>query len=121
MRRSTPSSARALERAGVEPSSLHNNCSGKHAGMLALADDLGVPFAGYRLPAHPVQIEIAENVVRFTGADPDEITLALDGCGVPSFGISVYRMALAYARLMAASSRYPRWSTAMPRAWCARR
>jgi L-asparaginase II len=94
-------SARALERAGVEPSALHNNCSGKHAGMLALADDLGAPFSGYRLPAHPVQVGIAETVVRFSGAGPDEITLALDGCGVPSFGISVYRMALAFARLMA--------------------
>ena len=88
--------------------------------MLALADDLGAPFAGYRLPAHPVQIEIAENVVRFSGADPDELTLALDGCGVPSFGISVYRMALAYARLMAPPPAFPS-STATLRGWCARR
>ena len=75
--------------------------------MLALADDLGVPFAGYRLAGAPRADRDAENVVRFTGADPDEITLALDGCGVPSFGISVYRMALAYARLMAPPAGIP--------------
>jgi L-asparaginase II len=93
--------ARALEREGVEPSALHNNCSGKHAGMLALADQLDAPCAGYRRAGHPVQRTILENVARFTGLGPPEIALGLDGCGVPCFGIAVSRMALAFARLMA--------------------
>jgi L-asparaginase II len=93
--------ARELERRGVEPSALHNNCSGKHAGMLALADELRAPPAGYRQAEHPVQQLMLENVSRFTGLRGDEIGLALDGCGVPSFAISVFRMARAYARLMA--------------------
>ena len=42
--------ARDLERHGEAPTALHNNCSGKHAGLLALADQLGAPIAGYRLP-----------------------------------------------------------------------
>jgi L-asparaginase II len=96
-----PEAARELERRGEAPTALHNNCSGKHAGMLALADQLAAPVAGYRLPGHPVQRTIAENVSRFTGLAEDELERALDGCGVPSFGISVYRMALAFARLMA--------------------
>jgi L-asparaginase II len=92
--------AHELTRRGEQPSALHNNCSGKHAGMLALADQLDVPFAGYRLPGHPVQLAMTENVARFAGLRPDELVVALDGCGVPCFGISVYRMALAFARLM---------------------
>jgi L-asparaginase II len=93
--------ARELVRRDEDPTALHNNCSGKHAGMLALADQLGAPAVGYRKPDHPVQRTIIENVCRFTRLEPRELVLALDGCGVPSFGISVYRMALAFARLMA--------------------
>jgi L-asparaginase II len=93
--------ARELVRLGITPTPLHNNCSGKHAGMLALADELGAPFPGYRQPEHPVQRAILENVTRFTGLEQDDVRLGLDGCGVPCFGISVFRMALAFARLMA--------------------
>jgi L-asparaginase II len=95
-----PASARELERRGEQPTPLHNNCSGKHAGMLALADELGAPFAGYRAPEHPVQRAMLESVARFSGLEPAAIPLGLDGCGVPCFGLSIYRMALAYARLM---------------------
>ena len=100
-------SARDLERRGEPPTALHNNCSGKHAGLLALADELGAPFAGYRLPGHPVQGAILESVGRFTGLERREIAIGLDGCGVPCFGISVYRMALAFARLMAPGDEIP--------------
>jgi L-asparaginase II len=99
--------ADALLRRGEHPTALHHNCSGKHAGMLALADALGVPSAGYRAPAHPVQQAVLETVAQFTGLGPDTIQLGLDGCGVPSFGITVYRMALAYARLMQPSPDIP--------------
>ncbi|HUQ16602.1 MAG TPA: asparaginase [Candidatus Saccharimonadales bacterium] len=93
-------SAAALERAGTAPSALHSNCSGKHAGMLALARHLGAPTEGYRRPDHPVQRLILETVCRFTGLRSDEIVIGVDGCGVPCFGISVSRMALAFARVM---------------------
>jgi L-asparaginase II len=93
--------ARERARRGVEPSPLHNNCSGQHAGLLTLADQLGAPIAGYHRPAHPVQRTIVENVARFTGLEQRKIVLGLDGCGVPCFGISVFHMALAFARLMA--------------------
>jgi L-asparaginase II len=99
--------AHDLERRGESPTALHNNCSGKHAGLLALADALGAPFAGYRLPGHPVQGAILESVQRFTGLERRQIAIGLDGCGVPCFGISIYRMALAFARLMAPREEIP--------------
>ncbi len=92
--------AAALIRAGSEPNALHNNCSGNHAGMLALAMLLRAERAGYASSEHPAQREIVRNVALFTGLDTDDIELGIDGCGAPCYGISVYHMALAYARLM---------------------
>ena len=92
--------AAALARSGTAPTVLHSNCSGKHAGMLALAKHLGAPTEGYRSPDHPVQRLILETVCRFTGLRPEEIVIGVDGCGVPCFGLPVERMALAFARLM---------------------
>lgn len=94
--------AAALRRSGTAPNVLHSNCSGKHAGMLALARHLGAPTEGYRSPDHPVQRLITATVCRFTGLEPDELVIGVDGCGAPTFGLSVERMALAFARLMRA-------------------
>jgi L-asparaginase II len=104
-----PDSARALERAGDEPTALHNNCSGQHTGMLALAEHLGEPRAGYRRHEHPVQGHMVAGVSLFSGVAADEIEIGIDGCGVPCFGTSIYHAALAYARLMA-----PEGTTAEP-------
>ncbi len=92
--------AAALLRAGEHPSVLHNNCSGSHAGMLALALQLGADLDGYAAPDHPVQRQILAGLAGFTGLHAAEIVLGVDGCGVPCYGISVSSMALAYARLM---------------------
>lgn len=83
---------------GGKPSPLHNNCSGKHAGILALAKLRGLPFAGYLDPDHPVQREIlafCERVFedRFT---PDRI--GVDGCGIPAFATSLASAARGFAR-----------------------
>jgi len=91
--------ARDLVRSGAGATPLHNNCSGKHAGMLALARHLGCDPAGYLDPGHPVQQVILENVAVVTGLPGSRIALAVDGCGVPTFGLSLYHMALAFARL----------------------
>lgn len=92
--------AATLARSGTAPTVLHSNCSGKHAGMLAIAKHLGAPTEGYRSPDHPVQRLILETVCRFTGLRADEIVIGVDGCGAPTFGLPVQRMALAFARLM---------------------
>lgn len=92
--------ARLRER-GETPSALRNNCSGKHAGMLALALHLGAPPETYDQPGSPVQRAILRAVAQFCGLGESEIAVGTDGCGVPVYGMPVRAMALAYARLAA--------------------
>jgi len=92
-------SARRLLARGLLPTVLHNTCSGKHAGMLALAQYHGWPREGYHRPEHPVQQAMLAVIAQFTDLRPEEIPLGVDGCGVPVFAMSVRSMALAYARL----------------------
>lgn len=91
--------ADALVRAGVKPNVLHSNCSGKHSGMCALAKHLGLPTEGYLNAEHSLQQLILQNISYMTDLSPERIAVAVDGCGVPVFGIPVYSMALAFARL----------------------
>lgn len=92
-------SARKLLEQKLEPTVFHCTCSGKHAGMLALAKYHNWPLHDYYLPEHPVQQEMLRCIADFAGLSPEEITIGIDGCGVPVFAMSLYRMALAYARL----------------------
>lgn len=100
------SAAQDLARSGAVPNVLHNNCSGLHAGMLGLAGQLGVPASGYNLSGHPVQAAAVQIISRFAGLDPDDVILGEDDCAAPCHGISVYHMALAYARLMRPEGRF---------------
>jgi L-asparaginase II len=81
------------------PSRLASNCSGKHAGMLALARAHGWPVAGYHRPEHPVQQRCLAEVARWTGCEPAAIGRAVDGCGVVTFQVPLAAMATAFARL----------------------
>jgi L-asparaginase II len=91
--------AAALAAAGRAPEPIHNNCSGKHAGMLAACRVNGWPIETYREPDHPLQRQILDVVAAFCGAAPDRIALGIDGCGVPTFHGTVRRLAAAFARL----------------------
>jgi L-asparaginase II len=93
--------AEELRRNGRRPTVLHNNCSGKHAGMLALALHLGAAIETYDRMDNPVQQWILRSVSEFSGVAPDKIALGVDGCGAPVFGVPVSSMALMYARLVA--------------------
>ncbi len=79
------------------PQKIHHNCSGKHAGMLALCRAQGWPTAGYRLPDHPVQRACRDAHVEATGIE--NFDTAVDGCGVVAFAMPLWRMAHAYSRL----------------------
>ncbi|HWI53225.1 MAG TPA: asparaginase [Symbiobacteriaceae bacterium] len=91
--------AEALEATGVQPNVLHNNCSGKHSGMLALATHLGLPLANYMEPDSDLQQLILANVADVTGVPAGEIAIGVDGCGVPVFGLPIRNMAYSFARL----------------------
>ncbi|MEK7283267.1 MAG: asparaginase [Acidobacteriota bacterium] len=94
-------SARELRRLGREPSALHNNCSGKHAGMLALAVHLGAPVTAYLDPAHPVQALIRSRLEALAGLGPGAMGTGIDGCSAPTFVLPLGSLALLYARLAA--------------------
>jgi L-asparaginase II len=90
---------RQLEEAGAEPTRVHNNCSGKHAGMMALARAHGWSPSGYERPEHPVQNRLLAETARWADLPLEAIALGTDGCGVVSFALPLRSMALAYARL----------------------
>ena len=92
--------ARVLRERGEAPNVLHNNCSGKHAGMLALALHLGAPIETYNRAENPVQLAVGKVVSQFTGVPVEDMAVAVDGCAVPVFGMTIKTMALAYARLV---------------------
>jgi L-asparaginase II len=93
---------RRLEEARLEPGRLHNNCSGKHAGMMMLARARGWDTAEYHRPDHPVQQRILVEVARWTQMPVEAIALATDGCGVPCFALPLRQMAISFARFAAA-------------------
>jgi L-asparaginase II len=88
-------------RSGSEsgPTAIQHNCSGKHAGMLALCRTNGWASGGYRLGTHPVQHACLHEVAAAADVDPEEIPTAVDGCGVLTFALPLERMALMFARL----------------------
>lgn len=86
---------------GPEPTPLEHNCSGKHAGLLALCRARGWPSAGYRLPEHPCQQEMLAEVASVAELDPAAIPTATDGCGVVTFAMTLRRAAQSFARLPA--------------------
>ncbi|WP_246067047.1 asparaginase [Paenibacillus koleovorans] len=86
-----------MKASGERPTRLHNNCSGKHSGMLALALRLGAPLEGYMAPEHPVQRHMLEAVAAMSGVPAASIALGTDGCGVPVFGLPLAALARAFA------------------------
>jgi L-asparaginase II len=93
-------SARALIRRGEAPTALHNNCSGKHAGLLLACRALDLPHAGYTDPAHPLQRRIRTLLARHADIAESRITVAVDGCNLPVFRLPLSALATAYARLV---------------------
>jgi L-asparaginase II len=84
---------------GHPPSRLKHNCSGKHAGMLALCRARGWRSEGYRLEGHRVQREMLAVHAEAAELREDDIPSGVDGCGVLTFGFTLGRMAHAFARL----------------------
>ncbi len=98
-------SAQALLQAGETALPIHNNCSGKHAGMLALARTMGWSLDAYHRSGHPVQERMVDEVARWTEVPPDRILRGIDGCGVVCFGLPLRAMARGWGRFSRAASR----------------
>jgi L-asparaginase II len=95
-----PFSHKAAKELGKNINELHNNCSGKHAGMLASALVGNYSLEDYYKPEHPVQRAIAKVIAEFSGLDLEDLVISVDGCSAATFAITVRQMALIYARLV---------------------
>jgi L-asparaginase II len=83
------------------PTRLEHNCSGKHAGLIALCRARGWTVEGYRLPEHPCQRELVHEVAAAAEVDPESMATAADGCGIVTFALPLERMAHAFSHLPA--------------------
>ena len=90
---------RELIRAGRRPQAIHNNCSGKHAGMLATAVYLGLDPRGYERPDHPLQVMIARIISETCGVELERARIGIDGCSVPTWALPLGALAQGFARL----------------------
>ena len=93
-----PATEEELE-CGPDPTRIEHNCSGKHAGMLAVCRAHGWASDGYRLERHPVQRACTAAIAAASGVREQKLRLAVDGCGVPTWALPLERMAQAFARL----------------------
>jgi L-asparaginase II len=102
--------AKELIRNNQPYQAMHNPCSGKHTGMLALAQILKAPLEGYHKMSHPVQQLMLESIANSTLLTSDKVETGIDGCGVPVFYLPLFNMAMAYARLV--RPEHGRWGAA---------
>jgi L-asparaginase II len=92
--------AEQMIRSNEKPTQLHNNCSGKHAAMLALAKHIGADVKTYEQFENPVQQKVLETVSIFTDVPENEIKIGIDGCALPNFALPISAMASAFAKLV---------------------
>ncbi len=112
--------ARALAAGHTEPSALHNNCSGKHAGFLCLARHRGHDTAGYVSADHPVMREVLAAISTATGVAITADCCGIDGCSIPAPALPLVDLARGFARLATASGLPPELAAAalrLQKAW----
>ncbi len=100
-------SADALRAAGEPPRAIHNNCSGKHAGILALAVHRGAEPAGYLAADHPAQREILDVCAQLLDMPAERMGIGVDGCGIPVIAVPLRTAAHFFAKL-SDPERFPR-------------
>ncbi len=94
-----PPAAAELARRGEIPQSIHGNCSGKHAGMLAVCVHEGYDTATYRSPDHPLQKSILKLLAEACDVEEYDVLVSGDNCGVPTFALPLRGLATGFARL----------------------
>ncbi|GAA0597942.1 asparaginase [Caenispirillum bisanense] len=98
---------RAIHAAHAEPSALHNNCSGKHTGMLTVCRHLGLPTQGYSRADHPLQQRILTTYAETTGTPESAMPVGIDGCSLPAAAMPLRGLATAMARFAAPDGHFP--------------
>jgi L-asparaginase II len=93
--------AYALVREGKPALQVHNNCSGKHAGMLAFAKHMKADLSGYVGASHLVQQRVAEALSRYCEVDVSQAPMGIDGCSVPTWALPLHNLAKGFAKLSA--------------------
>ncbi len=88
-----------LRDSGQPPSALHNNCSGKHSGMLAVAEALGVDTAHYVDRDHPVQRAVRAGIELVVGEPLSVDRCGTDGCSIPTWAAPLRAFARGFARM----------------------
>ena len=83
---------------------LHHNCSGKHAGMLAVAKFKNLSLDDYLSPTHPVQVMITEIIADICRYPKDKVSVGIDGCSAPVHALPLFNMACGFARLVTPNS-----------------
>lgn len=94
--------AHAMLCAGEQPRRVHNNCSGKHAGMLAHCVQQQWVTNGYHKATHPMQQRVLSTLARWMRLDESDIEQGIDGCGLPTFAMPLDAVALGCAKFAAA-------------------
>jgi L-asparaginase II len=89
-----------LVRAGYKPTQLHNNCSGKHAAMLAFAKHIGADLETYLSSESRIQKRILKCIADFTDVSTSEIAIGIDGCAAPNFALPIAAMAKSFINLI---------------------
>ncbi len=89
--------ARRLLASGEVPRPIHNNCSGKHAAMLATCAVMGWPLDGYMDPAHPCQLAVTAAMQEMLGVDLEAAPRGIDGCGLTTYGLPLATIARGFA------------------------
>ena len=102
-----PGFAQQMAWDNIPPHPLYNDCSGKHAGMLAVCRHRGFELGSYLAPDHPMQRQILEIIARMADWPPDRVHIGIDGCSAPVHALPLRNMARAYARLATPASLSP--------------
>ena len=108
-------SAAALARSGKKPTAIYNNCSGKHAGILALAMYRGAGAANYLAASHPAEAEILDGCAELLGVPRESMIVGIDGCGIPAIAVPLRAAATFFARMCEPNVFGPRWRNAVAR------
>ncbi|HXA29501.1 MAG TPA: asparaginase [Candidatus Angelobacter sp.] len=107
------SASRALAAAGEKARAVHNNCSGKHAAMLCACVHAGWPVDGYAAYDHPLQRDIRRRMSEYAGIRLADTPHGIDGCGLPTHGVTLRYLARMFAAASAADAGFRRCQDAM--------